>query len=243
MTAFEQHSLQVLVTLGVLVAAMVAAAVICKGKFDQKWFAFTFGAYALYEIGFLAAKLYRLPVFAESRWNWSGMVYSLILIAIVLIFIPKSLRSKVGLTWRQASGSAFTWLFVAFYAAVFIILALQSPPSSFQGDWDTLAFQLTMPSLNEELFFRGLLVVMMDQTFGVSRRILGVPMGWGALISSIMFGLAHGLSVRNGISVDFVGVLVPGVIGLLGCWIKEKTGSLLAPVLMHSHGNSIDMVI
>ena len=41
------------------------------------------------------------------------------------------------------------------------------------------------------IFFRGLLVFAFDQAFRGRVHFLGVKWGWGAVLSSIAFGLVH----------------------------------------------------
>jgi CAAX protease family protein len=74
--------------------------------------------------------------------------------------------------------------------------------------------------LFEELVFRGLLFAILRRKF----RFLPA-----ALISAMMFGLAHGYGVVGLISVCWSGVL--------WAWIYEKTGSLAPGILAHAINN------
>src|SRR5690606_41212166 len=84
----------------------------------------------------------------------------------------------------------------AWLAAVIVTLALASPCEG--ADADTLAFQLTMPGLDEELFYRGVLLLMLNEAFGRPLRVLGAPMGWGALLTCLAFGLVQALGYGAG---------------------------------------------
>jgi len=121
---------------------------------------------------------------------------------------------------------------------VFLGLALYFPTEP--ADADTLAFQLTMPGLDEELFYRGVLLVMLNEAFGRPLSVLGAPMGWGALVSSFAFGLTHALGYADGgFSVDATALALTGLPALLLVWIREKTGSVVLPILLHNFANSI----
>jgi membrane protease YdiL (CAAX protease family) len=74
--------------------------------------------------------------------------------------------------------------------------------------------------LFEELVFRGLLFAILR------RRFRFLP---AALISALVFGLAHGYGVVGLISVCWSGVL--------WAWIYEKTGSLGPGILAHAINN------
>lgn len=109
---------------------------------------------------------------------------------------------------------------------------------------DSLAFQLTMPGLDEELFYRGVLPVMLNEAFGKPVRVLGATMGWGAVISSLAFGLAHALGYADGaFTFDSLLMATTGVSALLLVWLKDKTGSLLLPIVMHNFGNAVFMLV
>ena len=232
-----------LIELAALVSMMGICDIFLKERVNYKWFGLTLGLFVIYRFAYFGRHIYDIAFFEQSRWYWSSAIYASIVLLIIFAFMSKPLRSEVGLRLRQTRGLRFTWIGVGLYFAFFLVLAIINAPLGFQGDWDHLAFQLIMPTFNEELFYRGIFLVFLDRTFGFSRKIFGFPMGWGAIISSVMFGVPHGLSVAGGISVDWLAVFIPGAIGLVGCWLKVKTGSLLVPMLMHSHGNAIDIII
>ena len=244
MTAYDINSLfEDSSLIGVVFAMMCGVAVIRKGQIDLKWFWLSLSILALILYASTIGRWLARPLTAGLRWNWSGFILGLIFIGIILAFMPAQLRSQMGLQLRQAEGSLKVWIGIGIYALIFIIIALNAPPSKTEHYWESLAFQLTMPSLNEEIFYRGLFPVILDRCFGVSRNIFGAQMGWGSIISSTVFGLAHGLSLKGGFSIDWLAVAIPGFIGLIGCWVVSRTKSLLGPILMHSHGNSIDYIL
>ena len=244
MTAYDINSLfEDSSLIGVVFAMMCGVALIRKGQIDLKWFWLSLSILALILYASTVGRWLARPLTAGLRWNWSGFILSLIFIGIILAFMPAQLRSQMGLQLRQAEGSLKVWIGIGIYALIFIIIALNAPPSKTEHYWESLAFQLTMPSLNEEIFYRGLFPVILDRCFGVSRNIFGAQMGWGSIISSTVFGLAHGLSLKGGFSINWLAVAIPGFIGLIGCWVVSRTKSLLGPILMHSHGNSIDYII
>lgn len=229
--------------IGIMFGFMCLIAIKRKGNISPKWFLLSLLVFALNEYGLTIGRWITRPVTEGLRWNWSGKILALCLSLVVIYFLPKTLRSQIGLRFQQAKGSLNVWIGIGVYALIFLVIAWYAPATQTEYYWESLAFQLTMPSLDEELLFRGLLPVVIDRCFGVSRNILGAQMGWGAVISSVMFGLVHGLSLKGGLAIDWIAFAIPGLIGLVGCWIVQKTKSLLGPILMHSHGNSIDYII
>ena len=71
-------------------------------------------------------------------------------------------------------------------------------------------------------------------------RFLGVDWGWGALLSSLAFGLAHAFGYSEGsFSLDWKILALTAIPSLLAVWLRLRTGSLLLPVVLHNFGNSI----
>lgn len=89
----------------------------------------------------------------------------------------------------------------------------------------------------EEILYRGYVQSRLNEAFGRPYRFFQVPVGWGLPIAALIFGLSH------------VGILVylsgwtDQVTWAWGLWtffggivfgfVREKTGSILAPALLH----------
>lgn len=109
---------------------------------------------------------------------------------------------------------------------------------------ETIAFQLTMPGLEEEPFYRGVLLLALDRAFSARVRLLGVEWGWGAVLSCALFGLAHAFGFSHGhFSFDAMTMALTALPSFIAVWLRLRTGSLLLPVLLHNFGNSISLVL
>ena len=105
-------------------------------------------------------------------------------------------------------------------------------------DLETIVFQWTMPGLDEELFYRGVLLLAMNEAFAPRVNILGARIGYGGLLTSVLFGLAHGVSYgAGGFSFDPMFFALTGGPSLLLLWLREKTGSLVLSVIAHNIAN------
>lgn len=216
------------------------AAVALRGKVKWGWFLGALALMAAYD-ALLTRGYGHIPIhFWPSDWNWEGKIMALILSLVVAVALG---ARRCGLTLKQdRKGLKGALILSGALVALFLGLALYFPG---QGtDPDTLAFQLTMPGLDEELFYRGVLLLMLNEAFARPLRILGAPMGWGALISSVAFGLAHALGYSDGaFTFNAMTMLLTGGPALLLVWVREKTGSLLLPVLLHNFANSIFLIV
>ena len=126
--------------------------------------------------------------------------------------------------------------------AIFAIIALVSPNESF--DANTLAFQATMPGIEEELFYRGVLLLALNEAFTRRWRVAGVSVGWAALLTSILFGLAHAVDVEAGrFAFDLFPFLFTALPALILLWVRERTESLVWPILLHNLANLLPLVL
>ena len=88
-------------------------------------------------------------------------------------------------------------------------------------------------ALFEEFAFRGVLLALMLAAFPVARAIL---------LSSALFGLWHvlpNLSHDDGdIGATVVAVIATTAAGAFACWLQRRSGSLVAPTLVHAINNA-----
>lgn len=221
-------------------AVGLVGAVMLRGRVRWSWLLATLPLMAVYD-ALLTRGYGHIPLhFWPSDWNWEGKA-----LAIGLSLVVASVLGwrKVGLTLKQdREGLPGALALCGVLAALFLGLALWFPGQGFTAD--SLAFQLTMPGFDEELFYRGVLLLMLNEAFGRPLKVLGAPMGWGAVVTSAAFGLAHALGYQDGaFTFDAMTMALTGLPALLLVWLKEKTGSLLLPVVMHNFANAISMLI
>lgn len=99
--------------------------------------------------------------------------------------------------------------------------------------------------LTEELTFRGLLLALLDRAFPGRRPVLGAAMGWGAVVSSLLFGLCHGLRIGSDFqpTVHLLPMAIPTVGGFVLAWCRARSGNLLLPIAVHSGLNELVQLI
>lgn len=178
-----------------------------------------------------------------GNWNWNGKLLELlVLLAFTAALLGSKLftREEFGLTFRQRPGTDRAVLFgiLPFFIlldAAVLFFAQHDVPSV-----ETVAFQLTMPGITEELAYRGLLLALFDRMFPPTRTILGAKMGYGAVATSLMFFAVHAVSVDRSLHIGFdplngASALVGSFVGV---WIRARSGSLLVPVLAHNLSNT-----
>ena len=213
-----------------------------RGKFSFGWLLAAAGLVVLNDA--LLTNLYHhVPRFLpRTEWNWQGKLLALAA-TLIIASLPAFGWKKVGLTLRQERKGVRSAVLVALIVcAVFVYFALKMPNEPL--DRETLAFQLTMPGLEEEPFYRGVLLLALDQAFRGRVRLLGIQWGWGALLSSGLFGLAHAFGYAHGaFSFDPQTMALTAGPALIAVWLRQRTGSLVLPILLHNFGNSISLLI
>ena len=98
----------------------------------------------------------------------------------------------------------------------------------------------------EELLFRGYIQSRLNEAWGRPFQFYGVPWGWGLVMTSVIFGLMHVINI--GSLLDGNWQLEPwwGLWtffgGLVGGFVREKTGSIVAPSILHGLPQAISAV-
>ena len=229
---------------GVLTLLLAAGAVIGyadRTRFSQRWL--LIAALLVAANDALLTRFYGLlPDVIGGEWNWQGKLLALIA-TVAIAMSPIIDRRRAGFTIHQDEGSLRAALPVAvIYCAFFVAIALIFPGDPASGE--DIAFQLTMPGLEEELFYRGILLFALDQAFTGRTRFLGVDWGWGAALSCFLFGLAHALGFSDGSFVfDPTTMALTALPAFIAVWLRLRTGSLLLPVLLHNFGNSFSFIV
>ena len=179
-----------------------------------------------------------LPDVIGGDWNWLGKGLALI-ITLAVASHPAFGWKRSGLTLAQdRKGLPSALVVSAILVGLFTWLALSGDSESASAE--TKAFQLTMPGLEEEPFYRGVFLLALNEALRGRVRALGIEWGWGALLSSVLFGLTHAFGFEDGaFSFDLMAFLMTGLPALILVWLRERTGSLLLPILLHNFGNAI----
>lgn len=183
-----------------------------------------------------------IPDQIGGDWNWQGKALALAATLAVAALPALGWRS-CGLTLKQAPGSLTSASLVAMlYVALFVGLALLFPNEP--ASPETVAFQLTMPGLEEEAFYRGLLLVVLGRAFTGRKRMLGADWHWGALLSCALFGMAHAFGFSDGaFHFDPITMALTALPSLIAVWLALRTRSVLIPVILHNFGNAVLLLI
>lgn len=171
---------------------------------------------------------------------WQGMVLEALLALVVIAALR--LQSEAGLTLRIASmawrdAMLATLLLVAFVAVrSFGLSALGMGSNGGAPGWAFLLYQATMPGIAEELVYRGVIQSRLNRLFGTRWSLFGAQVGWGFVITAVLFWAIHAFRAEPGEGLSFYWPTLTLQLwaGLVFGWIRERTGSVVPAVVSHN---------
>ena len=190
-------------------------------------------------ISFTVHLLPRIGPLADLDWNWQGKTFELVWLTVLLAVLARWAREDVGVR-LPVPGSlrpALVVIAVVFTVqALLVVLTVVSGDDAFDGFHtpERLLFDLTHANLVEELLWRGVLIALLDRALGTPWRFFGAKVGWGLVLTTLSFGLGHGLLVTaEGFVFAPDQIILTGLLGLMMGWVRARTGSVWLAYLAH----------
>lgn len=180
---------------------------------------------------------------------WYTVLAEAITVGVLWLFwrpYPRAIvRRALGLAkrpqWRDLGFAALGFIaYFVVYAMILNIISTFVPVDVEQeqavGFQNAAGFGLVfafislviLPPIVEEITFRGFLYSGLRRTMG----FVGAT-----LITSVLFGLPHLLTGETGLL--WVAMIDTFALSLILCFLREKTGSLYAPILVHALKNMV----
>lgn len=171
----------------------------------------------------------------NGNYNWTGKILELFIAVFFILRLQKTFPLEFAFTFKQLENSirTVTWRLGILFVVLFAYFYYTSPQK--QLTFEDIAFQMTLPGLTEEIMFRGVFLGLLNGVFVPVKKIGGVYMGWGAIVTTILFALWHGIKVDVNFHLQmmFFPMLLPLILGFVMVWVREKTKSLVIPILYH----------
>ncbi|MGL5888355.1 MAG: CPBP family intramembrane glutamic endopeptidase [Bacteroidia bacterium] len=184
-----------------------------------------------------------VPAFSwiNSNWNWDGKIYGLLVGVAGWLLLKPYFKENNFFTLQQYKPGFKPALYAVIALTVFSLVLTRLMGSS-DFDTETLLFELTMPSLEEEIVFRGVLLGLLSSALKPSMGILGNP---AVLITALLFGFVHALGFSSDYSINFdpLFFLMTGLGGFVWGWVTIKSRSILLAYLSHNICNSVGTLL
>jgi membrane protease YdiL (CAAX protease family) len=173
-----------------------------------------------------------LLAFVNYRQLWGALIMAgveiALLFALGLLFRRKPTRNESG---------------VLIGAILLIACSNLTQKATLNNAISAFVFYMFFLGLGEELLFRGYIQSRLNAAWGRPFQFHGVNWGWGILITSVLFGLMHVLNTGSLTIGDWQPEPWWGVWtffgGLVSGYVREKTGSIVAPTILHGLPSAI----
>jgi hypothetical protein len=192
-------------------------------------------------------KYFSLETFG-LKFTWIGKFLSLILGLVIVFSVNKQSREEIGFTNKSNSGRNLKFGVLIFFGFLLFDLVFKMAlfPKGGTFDLETFAFQATMPGLTEEILFRGIGLWLLDKAFLPKWDFKGIKFGWGFIIVTVLFGVAHGavLTADHQFKFDIIVIVYLTLISSLSLGILRKfSGNIIYPMLGHNTINIMNAII
>src|SRR5512139_3745798 len=206
---------------GLALAALIVASFAARAE-GRMWARRAVALLALYLIA-LALAGWLLPSYG-APWGAVLAAFAVLLTAQPFIALGVLTRAEIGLNAPRAGSMRVVVLAIGLALLLNVVVMLMRGAAPVRLGAGIVAAVLVSAVL-EEIVFRGVLLALLDRALPQRWRIAGAYIGWGGLALTASFIALHGL--RPGL---LLGVLPAA---LLYLWLRERTGSLLAPIAAH----------
>lgn len=182
----------------------------------------------------------------ESSWNWSGKAYAIVGSLLFYGVFRKAFGCHNYITFKQNNHIVKRLLLLAVIIfVVTICLAFFSNGNSTERV-EYFLFQFTMPGLDEELAFRGIMLGLLSNALRPKVKLGSVQLGNPAVwITSILFGLVHSFGIDHNWNFhqNWFEFLNAFTIGLLLGWMTIKSGSIVMAIFAHNLFNTLPKLL
>ncbi len=177
---------------------------------------------ALYLIALALAGWLLPPNWRE--WGAALAAFAVLLTGQPFIALGLLKPAELGLNAPRAGTTRVVIIAIGLALALNVLVMLARGAAPMHISASLIAAAL-LAAVLEEIVFRGVLLALLDRALPQRWRIAGAYIGWGGVALTLAFVALHGL--RPGV---LLGVLPAA---LLYLWLRERTGSLLAPIAAH----------
>ena len=186
-----------------------------------------------------------IPFIAQTLPLWAAALF--LYIPLLLLFFSHRRPEAWGITterWRLSLGvlGAFSLLLLPAFVLLYqfyrqwwfhVPAGVVIPP-----DLPLLiTYHLFCVALPEEVFYRGYMQSRLNEAFPGRLRLFGAQVGFGWIYTACLFALGHFL-------IEFrwesLATFFPG---LAFGWMRERTGSLIAPTIFHALCNGTVLLL
>ena len=165
-----------------------------------------------------------------GSWNWDGKIYGIVCGVAMYFIFRRQFNENNFFTLKQNKEGIKSALKVA--VAILAIAILGGVVNEKEFNLETLLFQISMPGIDEEIMYRGVLLGLMCSALRAGGAAWRSP---AIIINAVLFGLVHSLTLGDGaLQFNSVNFIWTAILGYSFGYITIKTRSILIPMLTHN---------
>ncbi len=174
-----------------------------------------------------------------TYYNWTGKILGILWGTGFYFIIKKHLPGADYFRFKQAPRSLKPNIIITLILTVIGVVVSVAFWNGFDWNAEQLLFQLTIPGLDEEIGYRGILLGLLSADLLKNIKIFSIKINSAVLIVSIIFGLIHGLNVGTDLSVHFNAIytIQTALTGYIWGWMAVKSKSIIMPMISHNAMN------
>lgn len=184
-----------------------------------------------------------VTLFKGQRWNWVGKGLALAAGLVFIAIVPTFKKISIGVTPKMIwTGAKPLLTFCSIYFLIRVGLYAASGSATLNINPETALYQATLPGLQEELLYRGICLALLSSVFMLPRfTFLKVDFGLATIITSLLFGFAHGISINENFSfsINYFALFRTTFDGFILALLAEKTKSIFPSIIFHNVLNLI----
>lgn len=174
-----------------------------------------------------------IPRFNIGKSYWTGKILGTIFGCLCFIIFKEYFTENNFFTIMLKTENIKIVLLVSYLMIlIFGIISLHYEKQISFKNKENLLFQLTMPGIDEEIMFRGILLGLLMSSLKNELLFINLSL----IIISILFGLVHGFTIdkNNKINFNRMSFIYTGIMGYVYGWITIETGSILLAIIIHN---------
>ena len=190
-----------------------------------------------YLITFLPSKYSALQVINLPYWNWSGKLFSIIFILIIIAFLKNKRAYFLPLNLKIKTTPLLVVMLV-FILSNFWLL----PHISLETvNWNTFFFQLIFPSISEELLYRSVLLGFLINHIYADSKFRH----FNYFLIALLFGLGHALFIGETFTCTFKAddFINSFVFGYFWAWLSHTSKSVYYAISSHALSNILQAFV
>ena len=166
----------------------------------------------------------------NGSWNWDGKIYGIICGIAAYFIFRRQFADNNFFTLKQNKEGLKSALKVVI--AILSIAILGGIVNDNDFNLETLFFQISLPGIDEEIMYRGVLLGLMCSALRAGSKAWRNP---AIIINAILFGMVHALAISDGaVQFNTMNFIWTGILGYGFGYITIKTRSILIPMLTHN---------